>query len=1057
MRFAVKEIVVLVVVMSSMCWCSAAAENLSFNRDIRPLLSDNCFQCHGPDAESRESELRLDQREHAVADLGGYAAVVPGKPQESELLHRISSDDPSERMPPEESGKKLTKEQVELFRRWIEQGASWSIHWSFVPPHRPEIPKVENTDWVNNPTDAFVWASLQREGLQPSPPADRVVLLRRLSLDLIGLPPTVDEVDAFLGDSHTDAFERQVERLLQSPHYGERWGRVWLDGARYADSDGFEKDKPRDVWFYRDWVINALNRDMPYDDFVITQIAGDLLPDATQDQRVATGFLRNSMVNEEGGIDPEQFRMEAMFDRMDAVGSSVLGLTIRCAQCHSHKYDPLTQKEYYQMFALLNNCHESQIAVYTPQQEKQRKQVLAAIRGTELQLQGEHPAWAEQMAELEDRLANKQKPQWDVVELEVDDSAAAGQKYLPQQDGSYLSLGYAAGKSSIQFFVRTEMQGIRALRLELLPDHNLPFGGPGRSIFGTCALSELEVLVAPRDDSTGPKEKARTKIKIVKATADCSVPAKPLPDFYVDKEPSPLTDRVDKEPEEEQRQRVTGPIEYAIDEKEETAWEINTGTVLRNQARKAVFVFPEPVSYPEGTELSIKLVQQHGGWNSNDRQTNSVGRFRISLTNSRGATADPLPAKVREILAVPTNKRTPEQAQQIFGYWRTTVPQWQEANNQIEALWREHPIGTSQLVLTEREVPRFTYRLERGDFLDPQEKVTPGVPAFLHSLPNDSAPTRLSYARWLVDRRSPTTARAIVNRIWQSYFGVGIVATTSDLGFQSESPSHPQLLDWLAVELMDHNWSLKHLHRLIVTSATYQQSSDVSATLLARDPANRLLARGPRFRVDAETVRDIALSASGLLNAQFGGPSVYPIAPEFLFRPPASYGLKNWKYTAGTDSYRRSLYTFAYRSVPYPPLQMFDAPTGETACVRRSRSNTPLQALTTLNEPLFVQCAKALALRTLQHGGDADKDRLSYSFRRCVARAPSARESNVLMAFLSKQLVRFSDEHSNLGEIALTDPEKKIELPSGTTHAQLAAWTAVSRVLLNLDETITKE
>ncbi len=1031
----------------------SGADPIDFNRDIRPILSDACFQCHGPDAAHREADLRLDTREGALADLGGYAPIVPGKPQESELLRRILTGDADERMPPAEAGKRLPDEQIDLLRRWITQGARWESHWAFVPPTRPVPPDPEGSTWPRNPIDAFVLARLQAEQLEPATQANRTTLLRRLSLDLIGLPPSLAQLDTFLEDRRPDAASRQIDRLLASPHFGERWGRLWLDAARYADSDGFEKDKPRDVWFYRDWVIRALNDDMPYNQFIIEQIAGDLLPKATQDQRVATGFLRNSMINEEGGIDPEQFRMEAMFDRMDAVGSGILGLTIRCAQCHSHKYDPLSQREYYRMFAFLNNCDEAQTGVYTPDEQGLRKDLRASIHAAELQLQAEHPDWPRRMATWAQQQQTRQQASWHVSRLEFDDTSIGGQKFLPQPDGSYLAQGYAPTKFQPKMRVLAPLRKITAMRLELMTDPNLPWGGPGRSRWGTCALSEMQVHLK---SAAGPEKSI--PIIIATATADLSLPQRPLSQTYDDKQKD---------------KRITGPIAMAIDGRMETAWGLDAGPGRRNQAHEAIFTFATPVDCPPGTELWITLAQMHGGWNSDDRQTNNLGRFRIALTDSTGPLAKPLPPAIRHLLAVPAKRRSSVQTDQLFSYWRTTVPAWSSANEQIAALWRDYPAGTSQLVLAERNVPRKTFRLERGNFLSPQEEVTPGVPAFLHPLPNgkpgNHPPSRLAFARWLADRRSPTTARAIVNRLWQAYFGTGLVTTPSDLGSQGAPPSHPRLLDWLAVELMEHDWSLKHIHRLIVSSATYRQSSDVTPELRGRDPAGRLLARGARFRVDAELVRDIALTASGLLNDQIGGPSVYPIAPAFLFQRPASYGPKVWNYQPGPAGYRRALYTFFYRSVPFPALQTFDAPPADSACVRRTRSNTPLQALTTLNEPLFVRCAQALALRTLGEGatyreegsrrkkGDPNENRLTYAFRRCTARVPTAREQAVLLAFYQQQVARFARPDLDPWKFALTAGQQRPELPAGTSPAQLAAWTAVSRVLLNLDETISKE
>ena len=1013
---------------------AAAEDGVDFHRDIRPILSDACFQCHGPDEKQRKADVRLDTKAGAFENRGGHFVIVAGKPEESRMIQRITAPDPKKRMPPAKSGKKLTSKQVALIRRWIQQGAKWSEHWAFIPPVRPALPAVKNRQWPRNPIDAFILARLERESLTPAPPADRVTLLRRLSLDLIGLPPTPAEVDAFLADPSANAYEKQVERLLQSPHYGERWGRHWLDAARYADSDGYEKDKSRQVWAYREWVINALNRDLPYNQFVIEQLAGDLLPGATQDQRVATGFLRNSMINEEGGVDPEQFRMEAMFDRMDAIGKSVLGLTIQCAQCHNHKFDPLTQEEYYRMFAFLNNDYEADVAVYTPEEQRKRAEIFRGIRAIEADLQHRDPDWRERMAAWEETVKGDQ-PDWQVVRPELD--ASGGQKHYLLADGSVLAQGYAPTKHTTDFTVRTDLPAITAVRLELLNDPNLPLGGPGRSIKGLFALTEFRVEAAPADN---PKQKKQ--VKIVRATADVNPRERELEPIFNDRT---------------KRRRVTGPIEYAIDGKDQTAWGIDIGPGRSNVPRKAVFVFDKPVSFPKGAVLTLRLTQNHGGWNSDDNQNNNLGRFRFSITATPNAVADPLPEHVRRILAIPAERRTPAQTAAVFRFWRTTVPEWHDANARIEELWGQHPEGSAQLVLQARQEPRPTHMLKRGDFLKPGKVVGPGVPAFLHPLPEEASPARLTFARWLADRKSPTTARAIVNRVWQAYFGTGIVSTSEDLGSQSDAPSHPELLDWLSVEFMDRGWSLKSLHRFIVTSTVYRQSSRVTPDLLARDPLNRWLARGPRMRVEAEVVRDIALAASGLLDEKIGGPSVFPPAPAFLFQPPASYGPKIWPEDTGSGRYRRALYTFRYRSVPYPMLQNFDAPNGDFSCVRRVRSNTPLQALTTLNEPLFLECARALALRTVREGGCTEHERLEYAFRRCLARRPTARESAALLTLFDKQLRHYQREDVNPWQLAAEDPKLPPKLPAGVTPPQLAAWTVVARVLLNLDETITNE
>ncbi|MCC9608386.1 DUF1553 domain-containing protein [Blastopirellula sp. JC732] len=1022
------RIAFLLVVLASLCG-SAFAETsaVDFQRDIRPILSENCFQCHGPDPKHREADLRLDNAEGAHA-----AAIVPGNAAESELVARIISTDPDTLMPPRESEKSLTPEQIDLLKRWVAEGAKYEGHWAFTPPTRPEPPQTKDAAWIRNPIDAFILNRVENAGLAPAAAADRAIWLRRLSLDLIGLPPSIEEVDAFVADTSPNAEQRQIERLLALPHFGERWGRDWLDAARYADSDGYEKDLPRQNWFYRDWVVAALNRDLPYDQFIVQQIAGDLLPHPDQDQLVATGFLRNSMINEEGGADPEEFRMAAMFDRMDAVGKGVLGLTLQCAQCHTHKYDPLTQREYYGMFAFLNNTHDAIIPTYTKSEAEQIAAIQQEIAAIETKLKESDPNWRKRMEDWE-KEAQAKTIEWEV--LKPGDLPFEGQKFRVLPDQSILSESFAPHSSSPQFSMQAiKAEQITAIQLELLTHPQLPCRGPGRSLRGTAALTDFSVFAAPANDPG-----KRTKLKLVSATADVNPEEAPQPEYLI----NPKTAGGDK--------RVTGPIEFAIDGDGKTAWTTDNGPGRRNQPRKAVFVFEKPVGYPEGTIITVQPGMNHGGWNSDDKHNCIFGRSRYSITTHGDPKVDPLPKEVREILAIPADQRTEAQQEQAFQYWRTTVPQWSEENAQIEALWKKHPEGASQMVLEERAKPRTTSLLNRGDFLSPVEEVGPDVPEFLNDLPEGADHSRLSFAKWLVARDAPTTARSIVNRIWQGYFGIGLVETSDDLGSQSTPPSHPELLDWLAVELMEHDWSLKHIHQLIVSSATYRQSSQVTQEKLQTDPYNRLLARGPRFRVSAEIVRDIGLTASGLLNEEIGGPPVYPPAPDFLFQPPASYGPKTWNEEQGANRYRRGLYTFRFRSVPYPMLETFDAEPGNVACVRRNRSNTPLQALSLLNEPVSLECAEALASRTWREGGETDEDRLTFAMRCCIARVPAAEEIALLKTMLDKQRARIA-----AGELK---PEEIVtaKVGDGIDAKELAAWTLLARVVLSLDETITKE
>ena len=906
---------------------------------------------------------------------------------------------------------------------------------------------VRRADRIRSPIDRFIVARLEREGLNLSPEADRVTLLRRLHLDLTGLPPSPSDVDHFLADKTSGAWDRVVSSLLASPHHGERWGRHWLDAARYADSDGFEKDKPRFVWAYRDWVVDALNRDLPYDQFLIEQIAGDLLPQATDSSRVATGFLRNAMLNEEGGADPEQFRIDGLIDRMDCIGKAVLGITIQCAQCHDHKYDPISQEEYYRFFAFLNNDHESSVVAYSPSQQLQRDQLARQIREQEEILRHTTADWQVRMAAWEASVRGDQ-PEWTVVHCEH--VGERGERFYQYEDGSIRAASYAPTQWAPHFRGTNGLTSISAFRLEQLTDPNLPCQGPGRSIRGMAALSEFKVTATDPENPTN-----KVSVKFIQATADFANEGKSLE--------AEFDDRSDKK-------RTYGPVSHAIDGKKETAWGIDAGPGRRNQSRKAVFVAEKPVSFPKGAILEFELHQEHGGWNSDDLQTHNLGRFRLSVSSATNAVADPLPAAVREIvMKTPAEGRSPAQTGAVFSYWRTTQTNFAEVNTRIEALWKQWPEGAPALVFAARQgqgpgESRMTTRLlRRGDWLKPDREVTHGTPAFLHSLPAGADDSRLTLARWLVDPRSPTTARVAVNRLWQQYFGVGLVESVEDLGMQSPPASNRELLDWLAVEFMQPSqpgvaaWSVKHLHRLIVSSAAYRQSSRVSPVLLERDPNNRLLARGPRFRVEGEIVRDIALSVSGLINPTLGGRAVYPPAPEFLFQPPASYGPKTWRVETGPDRYRRSLYTFRFRSIPYPVLQAFDAPNGDASCVRRLRSNTPLQALTSLNEPQFVEAAQALARKSVNEGGKTDDQRITFAFRQVLSRLPQPEELKALRRLLNQQRARIAEGWLNAAEMAVGKSEPVTGLPSGVTPATLAAHTAVARALLNLDETITKE
>lgn len=1040
---------------------------LSYNRDVRPILANHCLQCHGQDEKSRKGGLRLDDLEAARrGGKSGKAALVPGRSAEGELFRRLTTHEADDLMPPADAKNPVTSAEVDILRRWVDQGAEYQAHWAFLAPVRPPLPPgVERSDGVTtparvHPVDALVRARLRQEGLAPSPEAAPETLIRRLFLDLIGLPPAPAEVDDFVRACAKDgerAYGAWVDRLLASPHFGEKWARHWLDAARYADSDGYEKDLPRQQWAWRDWVIEALNRDLPYDQFIVEQLAGDLLPNATQDQRVATGFLRNGMVNEEGAIIAEQFRLEGLIDRMDCLGKAVLGLTIQCGQCHSHKYDPFTQEEYYRLFSYLNNDYEAQSWVYSPAQLQTLERLHRGIAEQEALLQARFPDWAERLAKWEeDQRTATNAPTWSVLHPTEQEwiGGLSHPETLP--DGSVLTLGFRPTHGELYVVAASREKALTGLRLEALTHGDLPFGGPGRSVRGTFAVSELEVEIRPLGSTN-----AWTKVALTNATADFAEAEHELAPPYR------------KNAEDHRR---IGSAAFLVDGQEDTAWGADRGPGRRHQDSQVVMQFggTNAVGYVEGTEFKIWLKFRHGGTDGHGRQNTFLGRFRLALTSAANPRTGPVSALARQALAIPARDRSPGQRAALFEAWRAATPEFREYNDRIETLWREHPEGDSVLNVAARdpEFARTTRMLERGNWQKPGRAVAAGTPAFLHATPADGPANRLTLARWLVDRRSPTTARVVVNRVWQSLFGLGLVETPEDFGIRAALPTHPDLLDWLAVELMEPSatlgtartdgaaappasWSFKHLLRVLVSSATYRQSSAATAELLERDPMNRLLARGPRFRAEAEVIRDIALSASGLLQDRVGGPSFFPPVPEGLFA--LSFTAVDFWRTAGIpERYRRSLYVFRRRSMPDPVLASFDAPNGDFACVRRVRSNTPLAALTSLNEPVFVEAAQALALRVLREGGASDEQRATHAFRLCTSRAPRTSELNEVLNLLSFAQRRAADGWLPARDLAFADAKILPPLPADVTPSQAAAWTVVSRVLLNLDETVSK-
>ena len=1001
-----------------------AAEKIDFITQIQPILSENCYACHGPDEAAVEAGLRLDVRERALKGGDSGEAIVPGNPEDSLILKRMTHSDPDEIMPPPSKKKPLKPEQVALIRQWISEGAEWGVHWAFKTPKRPEVPQVQNSQWSLNPIDQFVLARIKAEGLEPSPQADPATLLRRLSLDLVGLPPTLEELNS------VSNLDKEIDRLIASPHFGERWGREWLDAARYADSAGYEKDLPRYHHFYRDWVVRAINKNMRYDEFVIKQIAGDLVPNATQDDRIATGFLRNSMTNEEGGAKPEQFRIEGIFDRIDAIGKSMLGLTAQCAQCHTHKYDPLTHDEYFGMYAFLNDVSETSIAAVTPEEQAVTDKLLVEIAAIDRDIRKKSEWHAVYLKWQSDMLALP-RTKWHALELyQLGDS---GQKFFPLPDKSIINKGYANTRSGESFTSSLEIPVIRSARFEAMNDPYLPMSGPGRSTRGTGALSEF-VLHA------GDDPKKLTKLAFQNPVASLNPPVKEL---------SPV--RFPSNAKGEPNGRKTGPASFALDGNLKTAWTNEIDPARNNDPAVLTVELKEPFKSAGKMHFRYVLMLRHGGFNSDDNHTFNFGRMRISVASTLPNALDHMPPLVLQALEKAPGKRTSEEEARLFAHWRAQNPDFAVETKKVETLYSKIPQPTWALVAGQSKESRVTRLFERGEQTQPKHEVKPHIPQFLHPLPEGDPTSRLTFAKWLVDPASPVAARVMVNRIWQAYFGIGLLETSEDFGHQAAAPSHPKLLDWLAVEFMESGWDMKHIHRLIVTSATYRQSSLVSPELLEKDPKNRLLARGPRFRVPAETVRDIQLSTSGLLDPKLGGRSVFPPAPRYLFERPVSYGPKTWPVETDSQRYRRALYTFRFRSVPYPMLTTFDAPSGSVSCVRRTVSVTPLQALVTLNEQVSLESALGLAHRMLTDQGTLE-ERISRAFQRCTSRKPDAEEVEALVALYNINLSPDAEQVKIFRE-AYTPVTLDL---SKHPNEKLFAATSVARALLNLDETIIK-
>lgn len=989
----------------------ASASDIDFRKSILPILTEHCSHCHGVDANSRAADLRLDIRAAAMkGGDSGQAAIVPGDSAHSLLIQRINETDPELVMPPPKENKPLTAKQKELLSQWIDSGADFETHWAFTPPEK----RADLTLTSSQMIDDLVQKKLSSVGMQPSPQADWRTLCRRIYLDITGLPPTPEELKAF----ERDGAATTIDRLLATDRYGEKWARHWLDNARYSDTNGYEKDMPRNQWAWRDWVIAAINKDMPYDQFIIEQIAGDLLPNATQDQITATGFLRNSMINEEGAIVPEQFRMVEMFDRMDCVGKSVLGLSLQCVQCHSHKFDPITHDEYYAIFASLNNSYEAQSWLYTPEQQEKRQQVQSQIDGLNDQAKKQIPDWSEQQKQWQADVLSQQARWEPLVATQLE--AISGLNHPTQEpDRSILMLGHVS--NDIFYVMTPESDTATGLQLEILPHGELPFRGPGRNGIGTWGVVEIEAHIK-RDGGNWEKQ------KLINATADFAEPEQKSADGKT----------------------ATGPANFLIDGNEGTSWRADRGVGRRNQASVAVVQFEKPLTNLRGTQLKFVM-----------RMTDMVGCCRVSLTDSPDPKATAIDyAAILEMKRSGKNNAPVDLANSpiLFDAWRKTRPELAQINQEIDKAWAQYPSGyTSVLHMAEREPERSrtTHLLDRGNWDAPKQEVAPGVIESLQVPIAAQEPPRLQFARWLVDRRSPLAARVAVNRAWQAIFGQGLVETSEDFGQRTPEPEHRELLDALATEFMENGWSQKRLLQAVLNSKTYQQSSKSSPEQLDKDPKNHWLARGPRFRAEAEVVRDMALSIAGIMTHKVGGPSIIPPVPQNVLDYNYTYP-SYWKPTEGPERYRRTLYVFRKRSMPDPVMSSFDSPNGDSACARRPRSNTPLAALAGLNEPVFVEAAQALSLRILREADRNDAARLRYAFLLCMSREPNDVETTELTKLIDSQRKRLADGWLNPREILTGDPAKLKELPEGTTPQDAAVWTLASRVMLNLDETISK-
>jgi hypothetical protein len=1039
---------------SRMLAAPAVPANVDFNHDVRPILAENCFTCHGPDEDKRKAKLRLDMRDSATQPAkSGAIAIVPGSVEKSELIARIRNPDEDDRMPPIKSGKHLTPAQMETLSKWIAEGAEYKTHRFFLPAERPPVPEVQDKNWPKNPIDHFVRARLEADGLKPSPEADRRVLIRRLKLDLIGLPPTPAEVDEFLADRSPDAYEKLVDRFLASPHYGERMAVDWLDAARFADTHGYHIDAGRDMTHWRDWVINSYNKNQPFDQFTVEQIAGDLLPNATREQKLASGFNRNHMINFEGGAIPEEYHAAYLMDRVNTTTRVWLGLTVACAQCHDHKYDPITQKDYYRFYAFFNNLPENGLdgakgnaapllPLPSPELEAKLDKFKTEIADAEAKVKklgADLPAVQEALEK----------------ELRANPGHSLAAEGLVAQFSFHGTNNSGPGASTKSTFHGTNgptwTNTLVGQAIQLDGHDNWVEGGVEAAFDRTNAFS-WGSWVRLQGEKHGT----------ILSKMESGPGLRGFDLFYA--EGKLFVHLIHHWPDNALRVRTKKAVT-------QDTWLHAFATYDGSGKADGVKLYlngePQALEILDDTLTSsiTNAVTLHLGSRFNsDFLKGALGEIRLySRALSESEISILAQEPFRRIAGIPESDRTAEQKAELKNFVRKHhAPEIEGAEMELAKLRKTktelEASVPNTMVMQEMEKPRDTFVLERGQYDKHGEKVSAAIPAMFGSLPADSPSNRLGLARWLVEPNNPLTARVMANRFWQMYFGTGIVKTAEDFGTQGEWPSHPELLDWLATEFIRTGWDVKAMQRLIVTSATYRQTSVTTPEWAAKDPENRLLAHGPRFRLQAEFVRDQALAISGLLNDQIGGASVSPYQPAGLWEELMSReDGKNWTaqtYTQshGPDLYRRTMYTFWKRTSPPPTLSTFDAPDRETCTVRRLRTNTPLQSLILMNDPTYVEASRKLAERLLTEA-DSDQKRVELAFRLATSRPPSEKEIAVLLRIHQAQVEVYRkncDAATKLLGVGESPRNEKLD------QAELAAWTMVSSVILNLDETITK-